>query len=73
MYTLIYNGISLLPKCYELEQNLLQFLQPLKFSKHEHQKNIKTKKSALKKIIPSNINKIEIDFDIHKGLKTLVE
>ena len=34
--------------------------------------NIKTKKSELKKVIPKTI-KIEIDFDIHKSLKTLVE
>ena len=35
--------------------------------------NIKTKKSELKKVIPTNLKRIGIDFDIHKSLKTLVE
>lgn len=35
--------------------------------------NIKTKKNKLKKILPPNLKRIEIDFDIHKSLKTLVE
>ena len=41
--------------------------------KTQSYQTIKTKESALKKFIPSNLNRIEIDFDIYKSLKTLVE